>query len=406
MKKIFIVAEFEFMQTAKRWQFLAVTIFLPLFVLFLFYISYESGIFAEKDLEKRFKKGDQILIHDSSDFFKLENQEGFLIVDSVDDHKEALLSGNAICFINIPADYFKTGRLELIAPKNRLLGSSRSIKTPVEKLLRTRLLAPVKDKSQQERIFKTADFTLFSLETSGEVKKLDFHELVVPFFFLIIFILSLSTASTFLLQSVSEEKEHRTVEILLSTVSDSTLIAGKALGLGSAALLQVATWTAMGLISLKWIAHFLKVELSVSQIPVSHFLYASATLLIGFLLFSALMIGIGALGSNFKDAQQLSSFFMIASFLPIYVLQIILTDIHGTLSVGLFYFPLTAPIVMTTRFCVGNLPWYESLSGLLVLAFFAFITIHLAARSFRLGCLLFNRRPTMKELKSAFFKSS
>lgn len=403
MKKILAVAEFEFLQTAKRWQFLAITIFLPLFVLFLLFISYQSGISAEKDLEKRFLKGDRILVHDSSGFFQIENQAEFLVVDQIEKYKMELLAEQAICFLDIPKDYLQTGKIKLIAPKNRLLGSSRSIKTPVEKLLRTQLLEPISTKEQRERIFQTVDFSLYSLEKNGDVQELNFHELIVPFFFLVIFILSLSTASTFLLQSVSEEKEHRTVEILLSAVKDTTLIAGKTIGLGAAALLQVGTWTLMGFISLGWIASFLKLELSVSQIPISHLLYATATLLIGFLLFAALMIGIGALGANFKDAQQLSSFFIIASFLPIYVLQIILTDIHGSLAKFLFYFPLTAPIVMTTRFCIGDLPWYESIGGLLVLGFFTIVSILSAAKSFRLGCLLFNRRPSFKELKEAFF---
>ena len=213
--------------------------------------------------------------------------------------------------------------------------------------------------------------------------------------------LSVTTASTFLLQSVSEEKENRTIEILLSTVRDAELIAGKVIGLGTAALIQVGIWIALAAMGLGAIAQRLQIPLEISRIPMDHILVGIFSLLIGFMIFAAFMIGVGALAPNYKDAQQYSSVFIIGSILPVYVMQIILEDIHGTLALFLYYFPLTSPLVLVTRFCLGNLSFWEVTMGFAVLVFFTLLSIFLAARFFRLGCLMYNRRPSWNEIKRA-----
>jgi ABC-2 type transport system permease protein len=401
-RQVFLVAEFEFMQTAKRWQFLLVTLFLPLFMLFLFYISYVSGSFAEKKLGSQIKQGKKILVIDHSGYFDFSKSLLFESVDSVAPHASRLFSEKVIGLIEIPNDYMETGNIKLVSPKNRAIGLGRSLKGPVQKSLRAQLLKQITDKKQKQRIFSTVGFSVNILSKDGKVKPFDYHELVIPIFFLVIFILSISTASTFLLQSVSEEKEHRTIEILLSSLTDSGLITGKVIGLGSAALLQVLVWAVMGVVGLDRLSQQLGLPVSVSGIPTSHMIYGLIIMLLGFGLFASIMIGVGSIGANFKDAQQLSSFFLISSFLPVYVLQMILADIHGNVAVFLYYFPLTAPIVAITRFCIGNLSLAESVSGIVVLAVFTGLSIWCASKCFRLGCLIYNRRPTWKEIKSIF----
>ena len=203
--------------------------------------------------------------------------------------------------------------------------------------------------------------------------------------------MSVTTASTFLLQSVSEEKENRTIEILLSTVKDAELITGKVIGLGTAALIQVGIWIGLAALGLGAIAQRLQIPLEISRIPIDHILVGILSLLIGFMIFAAIMIGIGALAPNYKDAQQYSSIFVIGSILPLYVMQIILEDIHGTLAVFLYYFPLTSPLVLVTRFCLGNLAMWEVIAGFGVLLLFTLLSIFLAARFF--PARLFNVQP-------------
>lgn len=397
MKKTLIVAEFEFIQTAKRWQFLAVTLFLPLFIVFISFLSYKSGTFASNSLQEKFAKGQKIAVIDNSNFFKFQKDDYFVKVQDETKVKQDFINEKYIGLLKIPKDYMSTGVVELISQKNQVLGSSKSFKKVTESFVRKQLLEAITDKQQRKRIFNSVQFKLLIIDKQLNIDKFDFHQMIVPILFLIIFILSTSTASTFLLQSVSEEKENRTIEILLSTVNDNQLIGGKVLGLGFATLIQVLIWILMSIVAIPALSTQMKIPIQLSLIPTSHIIFGIIVLFLGFLFFAAAMIGVGAIASNYKDAQQLSSFFIIGSMLPIYVLQIILNDIHGTMSQVLYYFPITSPIVLVSRFCLGNLPLWEIIAGPLVLLICVILAVLLAAKSFRLGCLMYNRRPSFKE---------
>jgi len=400
-KKVFVVAEFELIQTARRLGFITMTLMLPLFVVFIFFLSHKSATYARSKLETQFKQGKKILVEDRSGQFQFSGDGPFQAVDNIQNHQKDLINGESIGYLIIQTDYLKSPNIDLIVLKNKALGASQTFKNPTTKMLREKLLADVKGEERRQRIFDTLKFKLHIIDQNGEVQAFDYHQMVIPVLFLIIFILSVTTASTFLLQSVSEEKENRTIEILLSTVKDAELITGKVIGLGTAALIQVGIWIGLAALGLGAIAQRLQIPLEISRIPIDHIVVGILSLLIGFMIFAAIMIGIGALAPNYKDAQQYSSIFVIGSILPLYVMQIILEDIHGTLAVFLYYFPLTSPLVLVTRFCLGNLAMWEVIAGFGVLLLFTLLSIFLAARFFRLGCLMYNRRPSWNEIKRA-----
>lgn len=397
MRKTFTVAAFEFQQTTKRWQFIAITFFLPIFFLFLGFISYSSQTFGKNQIEERLKNGELIYVEDRTGHFDSSKDPNFQFVSSL----EATLSIKSEKFlagIIIPTDYLTTGKIKLIIPETATASARLTFREPIQSFLRVNLLEEISNPLYRERVFDTLRLQLWVYPQSGHMHPYDYHKLVVPALFTLLFILFQTTASTFLLQSISEEKENRTIEILLSSVRDTQLIAGKVIGLGSAAMVQIITWTLMAASSFSLIGKFLDINLNLSEVPWSHIMFGSISFILGFFLFAALMIGIGSLAANYKDAQQLSSFFIIASLLPIYVLQIILDDLHGKLAFILNYFPLTAPLVMTTRYCVGHLSILESLTSILSLLCFVIFFIWFGSRCFRLGTLMYNRRPSWKEV--------
>jgi ABC-2 type transport system permease protein len=371
---------------------------------FLVFLSYTSQTYGKSKLEERLAKGEKILLEDHTKYFSKDTSSSFLFVDSLDESLKQFKEGNFLGGLVIPDDYFKTGRVRLIIPHTRGVGSRSSFQKPVESFLRRELLRNIEKTEHKERIFNTLRFELFTLNPSGEITPYDYHRLVVPVLFMILFVLFQSTASTFLLQSVSEEKENRTIEILLSSLRDTQLIAGKVLGLGAAALVQVLTWTVMAVTSFSTIGKLMNIPLEFGKIPSDHLIFGALSFTMGFLIFAALMIGIGSMAANYKDAQQLSAFFVIASLLPIYVLQIILEELHGPLATFLNFFPLTAPLVMTTRYCLADLSWLEIIASLATQALFMVFFVWLSARLFRIGTLMYNRRPSLKEIRSALLR--
>lgn len=398
MKKVFTVAAFEFRQTTKRWQFIAITFLLPIFFLFLGFISYSSQAFGKNQMEKRLKNGELIYVEDRTGHFLSSPDPNFHYVPSLESTLSTK-SGKFLAGVIIPTDYLTTGKIKLVIPESSSASARMTFRDTIQSFLRANLLKEVSNPLYQKRIFNTLSIQLWVYPKSGFMHPYDYHKLVVPSLFTILFILFQSTASSFLLQSISEEKENRTIEILLSSVRDTQLIAGKVLGLGSAAMVQIISWSLMATFSFSAIGQYLDIHLNLFQIPISHIIFGSISFLLGFFLFAALMIGVGSLAANYKDAQQLSSFFIITSLLPIYVLQMILEDLHGPLASFLNYFPLTAPLVMTTRYCVGQLSLMESISSIICLFSFVLFFLWFGSRCFRLGSLMYNRRPSWREVR-------
>ena len=156
---------------------------------------------------------------------------------------------------------------------------------------------------------------------------------------------SIFMTSGYLLQSVTEEKENRVVEIVLSSVPATPLMAGKILGLGGAGLTQVAIWVASALVA---------VPLLSSQIPdigpigldPSVLLLALTYFILGYLAYGAIFAAVGAIAPGNREAQQYSGFLGFAAGIPLIVLSLFLTDLASPLVVALSVFPLTAPTSM------------------------------------------------------------
>ncbi len=397
MNKILIVAGFEFMQTAKRWQFLLITLGLPLFVALIFWLSYISQTHAGKSLDQALKGGSKIYISNVPQELVIASAPEVIVVDSCPE-----ISKKVLACIRFAADWNETGKVDLIASEQKALGLATSLRKRIDSLIREGLLSSRLNAQEMQRLNQPPSIVLYFQNEHG-VFAYDYHKLLVPVLFTIIFILSLSTASTFLLQSVSEEKENRTMEILLSAMRDTELISGKVLGLGSAAMTQVFVWMLGFVLIVPALAKNMGISIQFLQVPLSHWILAVVVLGMGFLMYAAIMIGVGALGANYKDSQQMSSFFLISSFLPLYVLQMVANDLNGSMALILGLFPLTSPMVIILRFCLGSIAMWDLLLSLFCLGLGMLFSIFMAVRCFRLGSLSYQRRPTWKEIRHSLW---
>jgi len=397
MNKILIVAGFEFMQTARRWQFLLITLGLPLFVALIFWLSYISQTHAGKSLDLALKEGAKIYVSNVPEELLPVQGSEMVVADSCPP-----ISKTVLACIRFDTEWLKTGTVDLIASEQKALGLATSLRKRIDTLIREGLLANRLSKEQMDRLNRSSQVSLHFQNEAG-IFAYDYHKLLVPVLFTIIFILSLSTASTFLLQSVSEEKENRTMEILLSAMRDTELITGKVLGLGSAAMTQVFVWMLGFVLLVPPLAKNMGISIQFHQVPWSHWFLALLVLGMGFLMYAAIMIGVGALGANYKDSQQMSSFFLISSFLPLYVLQMVANDLNGPMAFFLGLFPLTSPMVIILRFCLGSIALWDLLLSLFCLGLGMAFSIFMAVRCFRIGSLSYQRRPTWKEIRHSLW---
>jgi ABC-2 type transport system permease protein len=225
-------------------------------------------------------------------------------------------------------------------------------------------------------------------------------DFVLPAVFFGIFFMVVFVGGQTLLQSMSEEKENRMLESLLSIMDTKTLILGKLISILAITITQIIVW----------IGSLIIVALILTQTQMGEYLsliFASVSIwqilwyviLIIAALFSigGIMIGVGSLGKSYRDSTQMSTVFIMISLFPLFVIGQLISDPHGTLAVVSSYIPLTSPLVLLLRSAFG-LSGTEMVLSLLVNIVYAIGSIWLSIQLFKIGALETGRTIGFKEL--------
>jgi ABC-2 type transport system permease protein len=224
---------------------------------------------------------------------------------------------------------------------------------------------------------------------------------LVPFGFTLLFVMSIFITSGYLLQSVTEEKENRVVEIVLSSVPPLPLMAGKILGLGAAGLTQVAIWVLTLLVALPLIAdrfgNLGDIGLSPATLALDVVYFV-----LGYLAYGAIFAAVGAVAPSTREAQQYSGFFGFVAVIPLIFTSLFLTDPTSIVVWVLALFPLTAPATMLQVLSLASEPPVAMIVlSLVSLGLFVVLGTLACARIFRATLLLYGVRPGLRQIVSA-----
>lgn len=223
-----------------------------------------------------------------------------------------------------------------------------------------------------------------------------------------------------IMRSVIEEKTNRIVEIIISSVKPFQLMLGKIIGTSLAGLTQFAIWLVIGGVLFALAPSLFQVDTPTATQAIaateSHseisniiaalyhfpFLETSGVFLLffvgGYLLYSSLYAMVGAMVDNETDTQQFMMPILIPLMLAFYVgMFSVIEEPHGTISVVFSYIPLTSPVVMLMRIPFG-VAWWEVLISLLLLYITFFLVIKIASKIYRIGILMYGKKPTYKEV--------
>ena len=224
---------------------------------------------------------------------------------------------------------------------------------------------------------------------------------MLPYAFTFLFVMSIFITSGYLLQSVTEEKENRVVEILLSSVPPLPLMTGKIVGLGAAGLTQVAIWVATALLALPLLGQRFP-DLAAFEIRPPVVALAMVFFVLGYLTYGAIFAAIGALAPGAREAQQYSGFFGFFAVIPLIFAGVFLTDPASPIVVALAIIPLTAPAAMLQILALTfEPPWPLVVASLASLGVFAVLAAVAAARVFRATLLLYGARPSLRGVVGA-----
>jgi ABC-2 type transport system permease protein len=264
--------------------------------------------------------------------------------------------------------------------------------------LKTNLIASEPD-AISTRLNKGTTFIAVSADGKREMGQDEWFNILIPLFAGIMFMMVIMSSGGYLMQAVVEEKENRTMEIVVTSVSPGQLMSGKIVGDMAIGLTQMAFWTlfvALGLLIgrnyVDWIRQI--------RIGSDMLFILLASILPSFVMIAAIMAAIGATVTETREAQQITGLFSLPIMIPYWFTFSFMTDPNGPIAVGLSYFPLTAPVALLLRVGFSQIPTGQlvSIIGLLLLC--AVTAIWLAARAFRLGMLSYGKRISLRQILS------
>ncbi len=216
--------------------------------------------------------------------------------------------------------------------------------------------------------------------------------MMLPFAFMILLIMSVMVGGQYLLTTTIEEKSSRVVEVLLSAVSPMQLMTGKILGQMCVGVVMLAVYAGVGIATL---IAFAKADL----ISVDKLVYLGIYFVLAYFIFASFMAAIGAAVNELREAQSLQMPVMLTVMLPYFFWLPITRDPNSTLAFVLSMVPPMSPFAMVVRIASSEPPpfWQIALS-IAITAAFALGCVWFAAKVFRIGLLMFGKPPNFRTL--------
>jgi ABC-2 type transport system permease protein len=432
MSIISLIIKREFIAKVRNKSFIVMTFLSPLlFVGIAAFVGYlssmkadtkriaihdESGLLVNEFTARNTDKGEYKYMDLSSigtgflkDSITKESYEGLLLIPKVNDVKEL---EKKIQFISnsSPSIAFIENVQDIIAKK--------ITKTNLEKAH----LDTLAIQNAQSKV----NISLTKASGEESLKGLNEIKIAIGGGFGYLIMMFIVIYGNMVMRSVIEEKTNRIVEIIISSVKPFQLMIGKIIGTSLAGILQFMIWVVIGLSLMFAASMFFGVNVGpTAKIPPEVMQQAQqeltgtaqmyikelwnlpiASMLIGFViyfiggyfLYSSFYAAIGAAVDNQTDSQQFLLPIIMPLMLSVYVgFFSVINDPHGTIAVVFSMIPLTSPIVMLMRIPFG-VPWWQiAISVSLLFATF-FLVVWFAAKIYRVGILMYGKKPSWKEL--------
>jgi ABC-2 type transport system permease protein len=207
-----------------------------------------------------------------------------------------------------------------------------------------------------------------------------------------------------IMSGVLEEKTTRVAEVVMSSVPTDTLLAGKVLGVGAVGLTQQIIWIVTTYILLQLRAPIMArlgaptMSFTLPDISLGAGIIFLLFFLFGFIFYSSLFAAVGASVNSESEARQAASPLMIMIISTAVFIQPVLLNPTGTTARVLSLVPFSSPIIMPIRMAVIGIPTLELAASLGFLAIGCVLALWLASRIYRVGLLMYGKRPTLREM--------
>ncbi len=431
MSKLRLIIEREFIAKVKNKSFIMMTFLSPLIMIGMMVLV----VFLMKKNDQKIK---EIVYVDNSGIFSKENFKDTKTIKykdftnkGIEETKKKVEEGNHYGVLFIP----KQDSLEVLAKSVEFysketpgLNTIENIERNVNKHLRNLKMTKLGINLEKIKASKiSSDIKMFNFSGEKSSKMINGMKIgvgTIAGYMLMMFVIIYGTS---VMRSVIEEKTSRIIEVIVSSVKPFQLMMGKIIGNASAGLLQFFIWGVLLMIGSVVVSLFLGIDasqvfsqdidveqaakmkelmgnkadlfLEIRKLPwLTLFFLFIFYFLGGYMLYSSLFAAVGAAVDSETDTQQFMMPIMMPLMLAVYVGAFtVINDPHGPVSVIFSHVPLTSPIVMLMRVPFGVAWWEIALSMLLLVVTFIGI-VWFAAKIYRVGILMYGKKPTYKDL--------
>jgi len=388
--KSLIVAKYEFLKTVKRKGFLFAALLLPLLIMLplMFTMHYLPSLIPETATEK-------IGFVDYAGF--LEPEQNFIQYMDIQPAKQALINDNISSFFVVQKDYFNTSKITIYSKNVGSFFSPASTKTIENFLMKNILRYGNVSGEIAEKIENPMAAEKVTIDEQGNIKekKSGAGGFLLPYALAMLLIFGIMTSSGYLMQGIVEEKESKTGELLLSSISADQLLKGKILGYGSVGLLQIGIWILVGLIMIfnsPLAGLFVGIEISwVFALAILYFI-------LGYFLFAVSIACAASISTSTREAQQTSMIFTMFAIIPLMFAQFIMMAPNSIVAKTLTYFPYTSPFITMMRLPLVEMPFYEIALSIAILIISVGLVTKLSAKIFRMGMLMYGKRASLRDI--------
>jgi len=222
---------------------------------------------------------------------------------------------------------------------------------------------------------------------------------IAPLILVIILMILFASSSTSLVQSVVREKESRTVEVVVSSISPNDLIGGKVLGIVGMGLTLLALWVALIALEGFVAGRLLQMEW-VRYVRLHPKLIGTVALLAipSYLMYGGLMTAAGATVADAQESQQVGGLLSFAFAIPLWSIVVLMEQPNSPLALFLSIFPLTSLAAMCIRVSFAPVATWQIVAAIASVTLSAMLSIWIAGRAFRLGMLRYGKRLDLREL--------
>lgn len=394
MRNLFLMAQHEYAQRVRKRSFLLTALGMPLLIVFIVGITIALEINNLSDLPLGYVDEAGVL---TTAISPPENELAILEFAAETDARQALTDGEIQGFFVVPAAYPSADSplqffYETEAPGNPIIDEFDAF---VRSNL-TRDLSPTAQQALQDGL----SITIRSADGSREFGRDTWINLIIPYVAAFFFFFAVMGTTGYLLEGVASEKENRTIEIMVTTMSPESLIGGKGLGLFAVSLTQIAIWIVSVVVVMVVGAQFLP-PLQQAIIPWGYLLLVLAYFLPAFALIAGVMTAIGGAVTEVQQGRQIAGLLNLLFISPFFFMAALLTNPNGPLALFLTLFPTTSFLTVALRWGLGSIPLWQLVVSWLLLVATAVATMWAAARIFRVGMLRYGQRLSFRRMVAA-----